>query len=81
MFILETIKKGLWLTFGYGPYKCIAQKFAMNEMKLVIAKILLHFQLEVDEDKRSFKRSIRISVTPSPAVMVRVKKLSTCNGH
>ena len=81
MFILETIKKGLWLAFGYGPYKCIAQKFAMNEMKLVIAKILLHFQLEVDEDKRSFKRSSRISVTPSPAVMVRVKKLSTCNGH
>ena len=76
IFILENIKPGSWLAFGYGSYNCIGKKFALNEMKMGVAKILQNFEIEVDMDKRSFRRSIRISVCANPPVIVRIKPLN-----
>lgn len=40
-----------FIPFSAGPRNCIGQNFAMNEMKIAIALIIKHFNLEVDESK------------------------------
>jgi cytochrome P450 len=38
--------------FGAGPRVCIAQRFAMNEMKICMARLLSKFRLESTPDTR-----------------------------
>jgi len=43
-----------WLAFGNGPRDCIGKRYAMMVMKLVMCKIILHYDLrkcEKTEDK------------------------------
>ena len=39
-----------FIPFSAGPRNCIGQNFALNEMKCTIAKVLLHFDIAVDEN-------------------------------
>ncbi|XP_068202510.1 cytochrome P450 9e2-like [Palaemon carinicauda] len=41
----DDIKTGTYLPFGLGPRNCIGMRFAQMEAKLIIAKILLNFEL------------------------------------
>ncbi|KAM0473693.1 hypothetical protein ACHAPX_008098 [Trichoderma viride] len=42
--------------FNYGPQNCLGQAFAMNEMRLFMAAVLLQFDLQLceDEDPRAW---------------------------
>ncbi|CAD5116679.1 DgyrCDS5545 [Dimorphilus gyrociliatus] len=61
-FLLENTKKKdpfSFVAFSAGPRNCIGQNFAMNELKIVISKVLRKFRLETDPEKPSvYKFSI-----------------------
>ncbi|KAM0245166.1 hypothetical protein ACHAQJ_010623 [Trichoderma viride] len=40
--------------FSYGPQNCLGQAFAMNEMRLFMAAVLLQFDLQLCEDPRAW---------------------------
>lgn len=42
----KTIKPFTYLPFGDGPRNCIGRKFAMMEIKLALAKLVLRFKFE-----------------------------------
>ncbi|KAK7072391.1 Cytochrome P450 3A4 [Halocaridina rubra] len=43
----DNIKSGTYLPFGVGPRNCIGQRFALMEAKLVIAKVMLNFEVSL----------------------------------
>ena len=47
----------------------------MNEMRVILAKLLRQFSFSVDADKREFRRSIQVAIRATPDVVVRVRKL------
>jgi cytochrome P450 len=69
-----------YLPFGGGYRGCIGAAFSMYELKLVVASILLHFQLEL-VDKRPVRPVRRgITIVPSGGVrMVVTKEMKKAN--
>ncbi|KAF7286471.1 hypothetical protein GWI33_005110 [Rhynchophorus ferrugineus] len=63
----NTIEEFAYIPFGCGPRKCIASRFALVELKALLFKFLLHFeilpgkklQLPVELDKSSFNLLIK----------------------
>ena len=41
-----------YIPFGHGPHNCIGMRFAQTEMKLVLARILKKYRLEVAPDTK-----------------------------
>ena len=41
-----------YMPFGHGPHNCIGMRFAQTEMKLVLARILKKYRLEVAPDTK-----------------------------
>jgi cytochrome P450 len=69
-----------YLPFGGGYRGCIGAAFSMYELKLVVASILLHFQLDL-VDKRPVRPVRRgITIVPSGGVhMVVTKQMKKAN--
>ena len=41
-----------FIPFGHGPHNCIGLRFALMEMKVVLARILKNYRFEVAEDTK-----------------------------
>ncbi|XP_077994543.1 leukotriene-B4 omega-hydroxylase 3-like [Glandiceps talaboti] len=64
-----------YLPFSAGPRNCIGQNFAMNEMKVCIAKILYNFELHVDKNAKP-KRAVGLILHSTNGIHLRVKPCS-----
>ncbi|KAF2358789.1 Cytochrome P450, partial [Trinorchestia longiramus] len=51
----EKIPSGAYLPFGLGPRMCIAQRFALMEVKLAVAKLILNFRLKLAEGSEEMR--------------------------
>ena len=59
--------------FGYGPRDCIGRNLAYHEMRLILAKILWHFDLELSENCCNWDRQRIIMVWEKPPLNVILK--------
>ena len=63
------------MPFSYGPYDCIGKKFAMLEMRVALARLLLDFTFSIDPGNEMKRRAVRLMVKPNPAITLRVRNL------
>ncbi|KAG5674636.1 hypothetical protein PVAND_004590 [Polypedilum vanderplanki] len=67
-----------YLAFGHGPQICIGERFAMLEMKLAMAKILMNYNFELDTIKTAIPLKFdkkKIILTTADEIFVKVKSL------
>ncbi|KAM5349587.1 hypothetical protein ACJ41O_006092 [Fusarium nematophilum] len=63
------------LTFGYGRHACPGRFFAANEIKMIMANILLHYEVKnpdgVTERHKNIRTGSQLSPDPTKRIMVR----------
>ncbi|UCH58612.1 MAG: cytochrome P450, partial [Anaerolineales bacterium] len=64
-----------WLAFGGGPRNCIGAAFGQFEARLVLARILQNFQVELVE--RHVRPHMGATLEPHPGVRMHVKSRLT----
>ena len=60
------------MPFSNGPRNCIGRKFAMVEMKVTVAKLLMAFKFELDPNQGEISTSLRLTMKPDPNPILRV---------
>jgi len=65
------------MSFGLGRHACPGRFFAANEIKLIVARILLEFDLKMPEgqDKRYANVSMAGSMGPDPKKEILLRKV------
>ncbi len=65
-----------YLPFVAGPRMCIGYKFAMMEMKLMLAVLLRDFNFRLADTEQIYKKKQRLTMRPLPALKL---KAQMCN--
>ncbi|KAH7306093.1 cytochrome P450 [Rhexocercosporidium sp. MPI-PUGE-AT-0058] len=56
----ETDNKSCFYPFSLGPRNCIGRNLAYAEMRLILARVLWNFDLELDEESRSWTDNMKM---------------------
>lgn len=70
------IEKYSFLTFLHGPRSCIGQEFARNELRCLLARLFLKFQLELIDPDVIPKPVGAITIRPAGGMMVRLLEMA-----
>ena len=60
--------------FGYGNRDCVGRILAYHEMRLLMAKILWHFDMELAPECREWHRQRIMILWEKPPLMVKIKR-------
>jgi len=58
--------------FIYGPRQCLGHRFALVEMRTMLAVLLRQFRFDIDPTAAEYKRDMKITMRPSPSLQLRV---------
>ena len=61
-----------YTTFGYGPYSCIGQHFAMVEIKVLVMHLLRKFHFTADPEFRTYETTSFITIKARPQLTLRL---------
>lgn len=66
------------MSFGYGSHTCPGRFFATNELKLIMAYIIKHFDIELKEKSKGRPANLRIAVElrPDQTAQVMFKRIA-----
>ncbi|XP_065071287.1 cytochrome P450 4A5-like [Rhopilema esculentum] len=64
-----------FMPFSNGPRNCIGWKFAVMEMKVVVAKLLTTFKFELDPRQKAISTKLRLSLKPFPKPILRISAI------
>lgn len=62
------------LSFGYGPQACPGRFFASNEIKVLLAHILLNYDCKLEGGKRPDNITRDLTILPNMGVKILFKK-------
>ena len=73
---ISSPKTYTYLPFAVGPRSCIGSRFALTEMKVVLAKILQKFNLSIatDHPKLHTVQSLTMKPKPTPTLKISLVK-------
>ncbi|XP_002741529.1 leukotriene-B4 omega-hydroxylase 3-like [Saccoglossus kowalevskii] len=66
-----------FIPFAAGPRNCIGQNFAMNELKVVISRILHRFELSIDNSCPTPKRRFGFVLRAENGIYIKLKPRSS----
>ncbi|KAH8719485.1 cytochrome P450 monooxygenase-like protein [Phaeosphaeriaceae sp. PMI808] len=67
-------KRETFNPFSFGPRNCLGKNLAYAEMRLIVAKVLFNFDLELVDKENDWMQSQRVFVLwEKPSLMVRLK--------
>ena len=62
-----------FVPFLYGPRQCLGHRFAVAEMRAMLAVLLRRFQFDVDPAAHgAYKRHLGVTMRPDPPLTLRV---------
>ena len=68
----KALPRAAYLPFGFGPRMCIGFGFAIQEMKLILAAILLKHRVSMDQKDSELRLQSSITMRPRDPVWLKV---------
>ncbi|THY02436.1 putative P450 monooxygenase [Aureobasidium pullulans] len=69
-------KKTVFQPFSFGPRNCIGKNLAYAEMRLIMAKVLFEFDLELDPKSADWDKNMKVFLLwDKPELLVKLKPL------
>ncbi|KAF7174254.1 hypothetical protein CNMCM6106_008462 [Aspergillus hiratsukae] len=66
--------RGVFQPFSFGPRNCIGRNLAYNEMRVILAKVLWNFDLELCEESHDWAEQKSYVLWEKPGLLCRLRK-------
>jgi cytochrome P450 len=66
--------------FSYGPRDCLGQSFAMHEMRMILAALVLTFDIELCDESRGWDEKLRCyALWERGSITCRLSRSNSCS--